>query len=256
MIGGEDLAALVALADEEPDGAPCSDRLRAALQEAMQRRCDSDDPPPPKLGNLTVRREGLPDWWTLDNLALAAPGVAMPLNCHFSERRPSRNVAVVGAGAEVAALSYSSQGGLIVVGDRVRMPSGHFGVATNGTVLVGEDCSAATWARLDARNGGSIRVGVDGLWGSDVNIVTDDMHAIRDVKSGRRTNAFGGRIVVERHVWLCDEVRLTGGAHVGADSIIGMGALVRGPMPPGSVCVGSPARPVRRGVTWTHDDLP
>ncbi|WP_217433670.1 hypothetical protein [Caulobacter sp. S45] len=136
------------------------------------------------------------------------------------------------------------------------MQTGYLGVAMNGTVLIGEDCAAGTWARLDARNGGSIRVGVDGLWGTDVNLITDDMHAIRDVESGRRTNVFGGRIIVERHVWLCDEVQLTGGAHVGADSVIGMGALVRGPLPPGSVCVGSPARPTRRGVTWTHDDLP
>ena len=258
MTGGEDLAALVALAEGETDGASCSGRLRAALQEAIQRRCDVDGPPPPRLGALTIRREGLPDWWTLDNLALAAPGVAMPINCALSERRPSGNVAVVGAGAEVAALSYTSSavGGLIVVGERVRMQMGCLGVATNGTVLVGEDCAAATRARLDARNGGSIRVGVDGLWGSDVNLVTDDMHAIRDVKSGRRTNAFGGQIIVERHVWLCDNVRLTGGAHVGADTVVGLGALVRGPLPPGSVCVGSPARPVRRGVTWTHDDLP
>ena len=256
MTTSGDLAALIGLARDHQDGTSCSDELRAALLQTMERRRGLDGPSPPMLGHLTVRREGLPDWWGPHNLLLAAPGVTPTLMAGLGFTARTGNVAVVGTDANVARLSLPGCESLIVVGDRVDMPSGNLTARNGGTILLGEDCTALSWARADARNGGAILVGSDGMWGVGVNLVTDDMHAIRELEGGRRTNVYGGRIVLERHVWLCEQVRLTGGAHVGADAVIGLGALVRSGLPAGSVCVGSPARPIRHGVTWTREDLP
>ncbi len=256
MIFGADLQDLVDLARHEEHGAPCSDVLRSALSAAIERRRGPDAPLAPALADLTIRREGLPQWWGRDNLLLASPGgdPALALGLVFGPR--TGNVGVVGADTQVGGLVFPSRSSLIVIGDRVNMVLGEITAMDGGTVLLGEDSAAISWARVDARNGGAVVVGADAMWGAGVNLVTDDMHAIREVGSSRRTNRYGGRIVVERHVWLCNEVRLMAGAHVGADSVVGLGAVVRDVLPAGSVSVGSPARPIRQGVTWTREDLP
>ena len=82
------------------------------------------------------------------------------------------------------------------------------------------------------------------------------MHAIRNRETGRRINGFGGRIAIHRHVWLCDNVAVLGGARIGADTVVGAQALVKGELAANSVYVGSPPRSVRTGITWTREDLP
>lgn len=251
-----ELQAVIDLASPDEEGAPCSEAVLAALTAAIERRRGPDAPPPPVFGPLVVRRDGLPDWWGRDNLLLAAPGVRPALAAGLMPGRRLCNVGVVGEEANVGHLVFAGVGGLIVVGDRVDMRMGNVAAGKGGTILIGEGSTARPWARVDARNGGAVLIGADGMWAERVNILTDDMHAIRTLDDGKRANCYGGRIVLERHVWLCEDVRVTGGAHIGADSVIGLAAAVRGALPAGSVCVGSPAKPVRLGVTWTREDLP
>ena len=88
-------------------------------------------------------------------------------------------------------------------------------------------------------------------------MMTDDTHAIRDAVTGQRLNTFGGRIVIDRHVWLCEHARVLDGASIGPNSIVGADSLVkRRVVPPNSVAVGVPARIVRSGVTWSREDEP
>ena len=95
------------------------------------------------------------------------------------------------------------------------------------------------------------------MWAHGVGFLTDDTHAIRDLQTGRRLNAYGGRIVVGDHVWLCEQARLLAGARVGEHAVVGLGALVKNAvLPPNSVCAGVPAKPVRTGVTWSRIDAP
>lgn len=251
-----DLQAVIDLASKDEEGAPCNEAVREGLLAAIERRRGRDAPPPPAFGPLVVRRDGLPDWWGRGNLMLAAPGVQPKLSPGLMLGRRFANVGVIGAGAIVGRLAFGGCGGLIVVGDRVRMFLADLAATNGGTILLGEESTARPWARVDARNGGAILVGADSMWAERVNILTDDMHAIRTIENGRRANRYGGRIVLEQHVWLCEDVRVTAGAHIGANSVVGLAASVRGPLPSGSVCVGSPARPIRHGVTWTREDLP
>jgi acetyltransferase-like isoleucine patch superfamily enzyme len=99
-------------------------------------------------------------------------------------------------------------------------------------------------------------VDADGLWSTNIRVYSDDMHAIRDVSTGERINAFGGRVIVGRHVWLGFDVLLLPGTEIGADSVVGARSIVTGALPANAVSVGSPARPIRYGITWSPQDLP
>jgi acetyltransferase-like isoleucine patch superfamily enzyme len=256
-VGRDRLAAVISAAADLADGAELGDRLRDALSAALSEIAGADAPLVPALGPLAVQHAGTPDWWRgRSNLLLAAPGVTTLLSPGLGLSERTGNLAVLGAGAKLARLSFSKNDGLIVVGDRVDMASGGLAAMNGGVVMLGEGCTAGSLARVDARNGGLVLVGRDGMWGDGVNLVTDDMHAILDLQTGRRANRYGGRIVVERHVWLSDGARLVGGARVGENSVVGYAAMVRDVVPPGAVCVGAPARPVRHGVTWTRADAP
>lgn len=70
-------------------------------------------------------------------------------------------------------------------------------------------------------------VGAEGLWALGVWIMTDDFHPIRDRHTGIRINKFGGRIVLDRHVWLGLGVTLIGDYYIGEDSIVGQGVTVK-----------------------------
>lgn len=50
-----------------------------------------------------------------------------------------------------------------------------------------------------------------------------------------------GGIVIEDDVWIGANVVLLDGAHVGQGSVIGAGSVVRGHIPPYSLCAGVPA---------------
>ena len=255
---GQDFTELLALGRSYDHDAPCDEALLSALAQAIERRRTPADPPAPALSGLRVRREGLPAWWTAgDNLLLAAPGATLSLGNGFGFGPAHGNVGVVGADVQVRKLAFPDVGGLVVIGDGAQLGWVDVTASRGGTVLIGEHTTARLYARVDGRNGGAVIVGADGMWSPQVNVVTDDMHTIRDVETGQRTNGFGGRVVIGRHVWLCEKARITGGARIGADTVVGLGSVVgKTALPPNSVCAGAPCRPIRTGTTWTREDLP
>jgi acetyltransferase-like isoleucine patch superfamily enzyme len=242
----------------------CDEGVLARLAGEIDRRfaCAKLEPRPatPRLTDLRVRREGLPDWWTAGgNVLLAPPGTKIPdLRMGFFQHAPPRNVILaMGEGALVNHLNVADEGALIVIGDAVSFHSAAMNAIGLCTILVGENTDTTMWAQIDARNGGLVCVGADGMWATNVNVKTDDMHAIRDVASGKRLNRRGGVIVIGPHVWLCQDAQLMGDCYIGADSVVGLGSFVRNAtLPPNSVCVGRPARVVRSGTTWSRSDLP
>ncbi len=254
---------LFSLADGLADEAACPADLLTAFDSLMTlRRMETgvgDGPSSPRLSNLRVRRSGLPDWWMEgENLLLMGSGAVMPeLKASEFAPPPRRSVVVLGARSLFNHFNLGGPGALIVLGDDVSAHSGAMSCFGRSSVLIGEGATCTNWATLDCRNGGIILVGADGMWAHGVSLMTDDTHAIRDAQTGQRLNGFGGSIVVDRHVWLCEHARLLAGARVGADVVVGAGAVVkRGVVPANTVAVGAPARPVRSGITWSRDDAP
>lgn len=258
-----DREALVA-ARSLPHGAVCDETLRAALDaEIYARRAETDTldgPQSPKVtGELRVHSDGLPDWWREGgNLMLCGPEAVPPeVSLGMLLMPASGAIVVMGAGARVVRVHFVGDGGLVVIGDGVFLNASSTTTTARSTILIGERTTATWMASIDARNGGIVVVGDDGMWAPGCNFMTDDSHAIRDAETGARINRYGGRIMVERHVWLGDQTRLMGDCRVGHDAVVGQGSFVKNVvLPANTVSVGRPARPARRGITWAREDLP
>jgi acetyltransferase-like isoleucine patch superfamily enzyme len=249
------------------DGAQLGDQLLSAVHAEMSARSAEGgvgiDWPQMRLSDLRIRRSGIPEWWEPNgNLLLAAPGAKLKIAAPFLVQPGKEALVMCGTGSAVSKLSVAGSGSLAAFGDHSNLYS-TASVMGRSSVVIGEHTTAAPapeaglGSEIEARNGGTIVVGADGMWAHGVRVRTDDDHAIREVATGRRINAFGGRIVVERHVWLAADVQLLGDCRIGADSVIGLGSFVsKSVLPANSVCVGRPAKPVRTGITWTREDLP
>lgn len=206
-------------------------------------------------------REPLPDWWhDCGNALYVAPRAWLPAHVVASLAvYPVRDVLVV-VGSPMEWLSS-----LLVGGDRATVFLGRDCVLTAGEMYCGCDSAivlhgplvATRGAIVDARNGGSVVAGPDQLWAADVYVATDDMHRLEDRDTGERINPFGAHIRIGTHVWLGRDAVVTGHVEIGEGSVVGMRSLVRGQkVPPHSAVAGTPARIVRDGVTWSHDDVP
>jgi acetyltransferase-like isoleucine patch superfamily enzyme len=101
-----------------------------------------------------------------------------------------------------------------------------------------------------------VRIGRDCMISSQVSIRTTDAHGIYDLESGELLNA-PTRIVIEDHVWLAQGVIVTGGSHIGSNTILGAQTYVSGKTIPGNALVaGTPARVLRTGIAWDRRMTP
>lgn len=244
------------------DGAPLNDELVDGIHSEIRVRMIEagveSSWPSIRFSDMRVRRESLPDWWTQNgNLMLAGPNanveiVAPPLGMPL----PVDSLLILGAGVSLRQVYLSRSGGIVAVGDNCYLHAVAVAVSNRSSVLIGEDTNATGSCMIDARNGGAIIAGADGMWAWGISMMTDDGHTIRNLATGERANVFGGRIVIERHVWLCTDVAVLADCRIGADTVVGLRSIVKNSvLPPNSVCVGQPARPVRTGMTWSREDV-
>jgi SAM-dependent methyltransferase len=246
------------------DGDTCDEQVLAHLAAQIKQRLDraklQSHPELPQFTGLRMRREGLPDWWAAgNNVLLAAAGTKTPeMTVGFFGQPKGRDmILIMGEHTLVHHLGIAGDGGLVVMGDRANLHGTVLNVIGCCTILIGERTTATLWATVEARNGGVVSVGAEGMWAVNVDLKTDDSHAIREVATGKRINRRGGVIIIEPRVWLCQDVRVMGDCRIGADGVVGQGSLVRGmQLPANSVSVGRPARVVRTGIAWTREDLP
>lgn len=104
---------------------------------------------------------------------------------------------------------------------------------------------------LSMHEAGEIHIGENCIFSTDVHMDVSDMHPMYDRASGERINP-ARPIHVGDHVWVGTRVFIGKGAVIGEGAVIGSGSMVVGEIPPYSLAVGSPARVVRRNVTWRH----
>ncbi len=102
--------------------------------------------------------------------------------------------------------------------------------------------------------GSSITIGNDCMLAFDVDIRCGDSHSILDLASGERIN-YARDIVIGDHVWIAAHVQILKGVRIGSNSIVAIGSVVTGDIPPNCVAAGIPARVVRNAVTWDRRRL-
>ena len=92
--------------------------------------------------------------------------------------------------------------------------------------------------------GAGIRIGANGLFGPNVEIVDSDFH---DLHPERRTSGVPrvATVTIEENVFLGMGVKVLKGVTIGANSVIGAGAVVASSIPSGVIAAGNPARVIR-----------
>lgn len=131
--------------------------------------------------------------------------------------------------------------------------SGLFLFARAGAVIrIGPSTGFNGLVKVLAHERARIDIGELCLFGDGVNVTVSDMHSIIDEASGQRINP-AADVTLGNHVWLGQNVLVLKGARIGEHTVVGANGLVTGTLPAHSLCVGSPARVIRSGITWRHD---
>jgi lipopolysaccharide O-acetyltransferase len=106
-----------------------------------------------------------------------------------------------------------------------------------------------------------VTIGNDVLIGSKVHVTDhnhgryrgDEPHSAPDESPVRRPLA-GAPVVIGDRVFLADGVVVLAGSVIGSGTVVGANSVVSGTLPPETICIGVPARPVRRfdreGGVW------
>jgi maltose O-acetyltransferase len=144
--------------------------------------------------------------------------------------------------------------GAVVLGDGVQFGWKRSPLFYAGYCHVEVSCTAArieVGDRTEFNNnlmikseGAGIAIGRDGLFGAHVEIFDSDFH---DLDPARRR---GGRprlapVRIGDNVFVGMGVKILKGVTIGADCVIGAGAVVSSSIPPGVVAAGNPARVIR-----------
>ena len=129
----------------------------------------------------------------------------------------------------------------MTVGERVRIKEG-LRVEKPRQVKIGSDVRINTDCILQAHGG--IEIGDFTMLAARVTIVT----ANHDL-SRRGVEAFDtlleAPVRIGRHCWLGTGVIVLPGVTIGDGTVVGAGSVVTRDLPPGTICMGTPAWPVR-----------
>jgi len=119
-------------------------------------------------------------------------------------------------------------------------------------IQVGKNVGFTWTVKLHAHEFGILTVGDECLIAKDSLITISDMHSIIDLRTKERINP-AANVSIGKRVWLAENVRVLKGVVIGDGSIIGTCSVVTKDIPPESLAIGTPARVVRDGVTWSHE---
>lgn len=92
-----------------------------------------------------------------------------------------------------------------------------------------------------------VKIGNDVMFGPRVTIMGGD-HNIGKVGIPMRYVKTGGKnlpITIENDVWIGSNVIILKGVTIGEGCVVGAGSLVTKSLPPYSVCIGTPCRPIK-----------
>lgn len=118
-------------------------------------------------------------------------------------------------------------------------------------IIIGDNVSFSDFGHVGATN--YIKIGNNVLFGSKCYI-TDHNHGIYkghyqspvDIFPIERDLTTDGFVIVEDNVWIGDNVVIIPNVKIGYGAIIGANSVVTKDVPPYTICVGIPARPIKK----------
>lgn len=136
---------------------------------------------------------------------------------------------------------------VLVLDDEVKIQKGFFYI-TGGTKFIVKHNT--TFQEVNAFvTKGDVTIGADCLFSYGILIRNYDGHKIVDTITGTICNP-PGKIVIENHVWVSQNVTILKDVVIGSNSIIGVGAIVTRSLPRNSIAAGVPARVVKENRNW------
>ena len=118
----------------------------------------------------------------------------------------------------------------------------------NNVVSIGKDTTIETVYMVSMGCNNSIEIGKDCMFSGDVEIWNTDSHLITD-ENGNPLNP-SKPVCIGNRVWVGKHVKILKGVSIGADTILGMNAVITHDVPANSIAAGNPAKTVKKGVKW------
>jgi acetyltransferase-like isoleucine patch superfamily enzyme len=130
-------------------------------------------------------------------------------------------------GSNVRVWNFAYVGANTTIGDNTKIGSlAH----VDYNVVIGKNCKIEGLAYIPPLS----RIG-DGVFIGPAAVLTNDPYPLSDKMIG---------VTVEDGALICARAVIKAGVRVGRNSVVGMGAVVTRDVPPDTVVVGSPAKPV------------
>jgi len=160
---------------------------------------------------------------------------------HIGPRTMMRNCTLTASGRE----SY-----IFIEGGGTNIKNSTFVANQNyGTIEIATGFTSEG-SHLKAHEGKTIKIGRDCMFSSGIYASTTDYHSIISIKEPQRINR-AKDIIIGNHVWFGRNVSVLKGVIISDDVIVGMNSTVSKTLTePRSVYAGSPAKLVKRGVSW------
>jgi acetyltransferase-like isoleucine patch superfamily enzyme len=163
-----------------------------------------------------------------------------PHRIHLGDRT------VIGNGCVLDARTPASDR-VITIGDDVTLSHNVMLSCKNGLISIGQRVGIGAFTVIHATIGSPVDIGDDAMIGAHCYVVGGGEYNMDrlDVPIAQQGLRPTGVTRIEGGVLLGARVTVLGGAMIGADSVIGAGAVVTKPLPAQSICIGVPARVVR-----------
>lgn len=187
-----------------------------------------------------------------NNNSIIAPENLHNVMCDMSGKN---NRLIIQPNARISNLviQFPSDNALIVIGNKSNL-RGKIRAGYKSKILIGDGVTVTTTMQIFAAEQTEIIIGDDTMFATNNIVRSDDAHAIFDVVSGKRINP-SRSITIGAHVWLADDAVVLPGAQIGAGSVIGLRAVVKGTIPNNCVAVGMPAKVTRTNIAWERPNV-
>jgi acetyltransferase-like isoleucine patch superfamily enzyme len=146
----------------------------------------------------------------------------------------------------------------VKIGNGCMMSKGTLDVKNNAQFFFG-DASTIGDFYFNVNDNASIEIGRDSMFALGIGVFSNDSHSIFDVKSRENINsteeiAHTRKIIIGNHVWIGWKSTILYNTEIGDGSIIGANSLVKGIIPNNCIAAGSPAKVIRKNVSWSRDN--
>jgi acetyltransferase-like isoleucine patch superfamily enzyme len=100
-------------------------------------------------------------------------------------------------------------------------------------------------------NKNEITIGENCMFADNIDLWNTDSHAIKN-SDGQIINS-SKPVNIGKNVWIGKNSTILKGTHVGDGVVVGMNSTITKNLPPYTLCIGNPARPIKNDIFWERD---